>query len=518
MSEQTTETNKKSAKGKFSIILIIGIAVLGAAITAFMLIQSSDKQTYFTAEKESLEFISDEIEERFQDEIAWQEVTEENPVESDIVLSAEYNDPAPFGSAAEVEEIINNSTVTINAQQDIENKSLFADVSADIAGLTFDDIRLHLTDTDLLVELPFLDDVLQLESEDTGKLLHEADPFAFDEDDNIDFADFFDPESFGISEEDREYLVEHYMSFIYNNLPDSAFSSEKEEVKVDGEEFKAEKVELHLTEDEFKEFLTSMIEEMEEDERLEEIVTSYLENNYVPADELEAMLEDYDEAFDEALEEIDEIELPEGITSTIWVKSGLIVKRDFHLAVVDDFGDEAEISVVGTQMLENKEQFFDYDLNVKDDFMDETVNLSADLSWDGDKIDDTITLDLNEFVLEYQGDETYKDATRDFDRSISFLSPFATGSLVWEGNAEYEKDQMSSSHNFYLDAEEIGEDLLSVQLDVEGKQIKEVDSIDVENVKNIGKMSGIEMDQYIEGEAADQFFEWYMEKFGDLGF
>src|SRR5699024_4389797 len=261
-----------------------------------------------------------------------------------------------------------------------------------------------------------------------------------------------------------------------------------------------------------------MIEEMEEDERLEEIVTSYLENNYVPADELEAMLEDYDEAFDEALEEIDEIELPEGITSTIWVKSGLIVKRDFHLAVVDDFGDEAEISVVGTQMLENKEQFFDYDLNVKDDFMDETVNLSADLSWDGDKIDDTITLDLNEFVLEYQGDETYKDATRDFDRSISFLSPFATGSLVWEGNAEYEKDQMSSSHNFYLDAEEIGEDLLSVQLDVEGKQIKEVDSIDVENVKNIGKMSGIEMDQYIEGEAADQFFEWYMEKFGDLGF
>src|SRR5699024_8963666 len=64
------------------------------------------------------------------------------------------------------------------------------DIEADVAGLTFDDIRFGITDNTMLLQLPFLKDVLQLNSEDTGKLLHEIDPMTFDEDDNMIFHRF----------------------------------------------------------------------------------------------------------------------------------------------------------------------------------------------------------------------------------------------------------------------------------------------------------------------------------------
>lgn len=515
---ETTETKQKSGKGKFGLIFIIVIAILGGSITAFMLIQSSDKQTYFTAEKETHAFMMEEVEKRFTDEIAWVELSEEQPVESTVVLSAEYNDPYAFGTESEVEEVVNNSTITIKSQSDIKNEAVFADFTADIAGLTFEDIRFSLADDAVLLELPFLKDVLQLESKDISKLLHEIDPYTFDGDEEFDFSQVFNQKDYPIPEADREYLADQYGSFVYKSLPDSAFSSEKEEVKVDGETFKAEKVKLHLTEKEAIEFFTSLLEEMQDDKRLEEIMETYLENSFMSAYEREMIMDDYHEAFDDMLEEINDIELPDGITSTIWVKSDLIVKRDIQFTAVNKVGNIGEISITGTQKLDEKDQTFDYDINVKDDYTDETVNLTADLTWDGDKIDDTITLDLNDFVIEYIGAETYKDSKRNFERSLSLQSPYMSGSIVWDGDSEYEKDQMSSNHNLYVEAEGMGEDLLSVQLDVDGKKIKEIETIDTKNVKDIGKMSESELDAYIEGEAAEQFYKWYMDKFGDLGF
>src|SRR5699024_3751411 len=114
--------------------------------------------------------------------------------------------------------------------------------------------------------------------------------------------------------------------------------------------------------------------------------------------------------------------------------------------------------------------------------------------------------------------ETYKDSNRDFERSLSVQSPFLNGGLFWTGDSTYEKDQMSANHQLHVEADDIGEDMLSIQLAVDGKQEKEIETVEADNVKDIGKMSEAELDAYIEGDAAEQFFAWYMEMFGDVGF
>lgn len=518
MTEQSTENQPKGVKGKLSLIIILAITLIGGAITLFLLFQTSDKQAYFKAELDSYEFLKEEASERFADELAWAEVTEKNPTEATIDISAEYNDPYAFGGVSEIEEMVNNSTVTIKSQADMKGKKLFADVEADIAGMKFDGIRLALTDTALLLELPFLKDVLQVESEDIGELLHEIDPYTFEEGVEYDFSNAFNSEDYPIPKEDREYLADKYGQFMYDALPDDAFSSDKEEVKVDGESIKAEKVTLHLTEEEVQTFVTNLIEEIEEDERLKDILEAYMEDNFLPADELEMLIDDFETSLAEMKDDVDEITLPEGIESTVWVKNGLIVKRHFALTTEDAYGDEVAFEIEGTQLLEDKQQKMDYSINVKDEYTDETFDLIADLSRDGEKIKDKITLGIDEDQLIYEGEETLKGSERDFTRTLSVDSLLAAGSIVWTGDSNYEKDQMSSNHQFHVEAEGFGEDMVSLQVGVAGKKVKEIESIATDNVKDLGKMSPDEIDAYIEGEAAEQFYEWYMEKFGEVGF
>src|SRR5699024_11367450 len=82
MTDETQETKVKSNKGKWSIIIIVAIAIIGGAATIFFLLPISDKETFFLAEKESYEVLTDEVEERFSNELEWAEMTEENPTES----------------------------------------------------------------------------------------------------------------------------------------------------------------------------------------------------------------------------------------------------------------------------------------------------------------------------------------------------------------------------------------------------------------------------------------------------
>ena len=517
MTDETKETNPKSNKGKWSIIIIVAIAIIGGAATIFFLLPGSDKETFFLAEKESYEVLSDEVEERFANELEWAEMSEENPTESKMELSAEYNDPNSFGGVSEVEEIINNSTINITSQADLEAEEIFADIEADVAGLTFDDIRFGITDNTMLLQLPFLKDVLQLNGDDTGKLLHEIDPMTFDEDDNYDFSQIFKGTDYPISEEDRDYITDKYGKFLFKELPDSAFESEKEEVEVDGESFKAEKVNMHLDEEEVQTLVADLLDEIDEDERLKEIIEAYLEQNFIPADELAEFQDDFDEGIQEMKDSVDEIVLPEGIDATVWVKDGLVVKRNFAFTTEDNFGDEVSFEIDGTQLLDDNKKKFDYDINVDDGMTDETISLVGDLGRDGDDIKDTITLSVDQFDITYEGDETLKDSDHEFTRSLSLDSPYISGGLFWTGDAKYEKDQTSANHEFHVEAEGLGEDVASLQVGVEGKKIKEIESIDTDNVKDIGKMSEAELNEYIEGEAAEQFFEWYVDKFGDLG-
>src|SRR5699024_11848778 len=87
--------------------------------------------------------------------------------------------------------MINNATLTFETTTDIKEKKFASELSAQFAGMEFDDFHYYLTEDRMMAGLPFTDDILQIKSDDLPSLFHELDPESYTGDEDINFGDFF---------------------------------------------------------------------------------------------------------------------------------------------------------------------------------------------------------------------------------------------------------------------------------------------------------------------------------------
>lgn len=519
MTEQYEQIHQKSGKGKWVVLSTIVVLVI-VGILIFSLWPKSDKQLYFQAEKNTYESLADEVKSRFTEELEWQEITREKPIERSVELSGEYQDPDVYGDLFGIEQIINNTNLTMNTQMDIEEEKLYSDLEVDLAGIPFEDFYVYVADESLFISLPFLEDVLQIKGKDMGKFLHGIAPETFDPDQEIDLSIMFEPEESLISEEDRQYLIDHYGKFLYEQFPEDVFSSEKEKIDIDGETKKVQKVEFHLSEDELKSYIIKILEEMNDDDRLKEILEQYFEQSYPSSNEIQTVVEEFFTNLNEVKSEVEKADFPEGLTSTVWIEDDLVVKRHIQFETKNSLDQRIAYEIEGTHKLHGDDQRISYDLTAEQGNDDITLSFLAELSKDGDDIKDHVTLSLDGLEFSYESDETVKDQEKDFSRSFSLSDDdnMMNASLFWEGNATYEEDRMSSNNEFYVNLPDLGidENTLNIQVGVEGELIKEVETVDDDQTVDIGEMSEEDLEEYFENDVAEQFYNWIQDYFGPM--
>ena len=524
------ESVKKKGFSKGLIAVIAAaILVVGGAAAAFVLLNFSAKEKFFLAEKNTFDFIVEKAEERYEPELSWIEQTETTPTESTIELSAEYNDPNNFGTGGigtvDPAQIINNSAITITGAADMENKQASAGLKADIGGVEIDDINFYITSEKVMVGLPFLEELLQLKDEDFGGLLKEIDPNTFTGDETMNLENLFEGSNGFLSEEDLEYFNEEYAKMIYDELPEDAFSSEDETIKVNGESLDTEKITFHLSEDQLKEILTKTFDKLEKDEKVKELLREQMALQFGPTpmeSDIDQFINDYETAMADAKEGLKDFQIPDGLTAISWINDDLIVQRDFSIEMGPASEELVSFSVKGSQLLEDATQFFNYDLSFADSYDEGSVNISGNLSWKDNKADDKISLTAEETSLSYEGTETLKDNKREFERTFSVEDPSAGGgSLIWAGNATYDNDQMNSEHNISVESPELSQDMFALHIKTDGKTIDGVDIPEDDNVKDLGGMSADEIMNYFENEVTPQMQQWMfgiLAGSGNLGF
>lgn len=518
MDETMNEAEKKQGFPKKLIaIIVVAILVIGGSVAAYVMLNLSDKEKYFLAEKESMDFIVDKVEERYQPELDWLEQAEENPTESAVELSAEYNDPTAIGiGGITPQEIINNATLTFTSQTDMEKKQIASEIKGSFGDMEVDDIHFYLTDEKVMVGLPFLKEILQVKSDDIGNLLHEADPVTFTGEENPDFNTLF--EGNVLSEEDEAYLNKEYVEMIYDKLSDSAFKASDETVKVKGDSIDTEKIALHLSEKEVKDILATTFEKMQKDDRLKEIILKQFEMQQfgmsanLMQDEFDDFTAELDTALEKAQDGLDDFQIPDGLTSTIWTKDKFIVKRDFSVELGPSKDELASLSINGTQSLEDASQTFDYDLGFADEYDEGTMTVTGDLSTNDDKASDSIKLSIEDTEIAYDGKSTLKDGKRDFERVFSIDDAYSGGGkLIWSGKANYEKDQMNAEHDLSIDAPAMGitQDMFALHIKNSGKTIKGVEMPKKEdNIKDLGSMNIKELMDYFEADVTPKAQQW----------
>lgn len=503
--DETVQSPKQPGSKKIAAIVIAAIVVIGGAAAAFAFMKKSPKEQYFLAEKNSLEFIQEQVEKRYEPELNWAEKVRSKPTKTEYELSAKYDDPnaSAFNGSQEA-DIINNSSLKVKTETDYKAKIAKADLTANFNGLEIGGIRFGLTKDELTAKIPFVKDTFLVKDKDLPKLVSEFDP-TFDKDQlNIDFADFFQQE---LSEKDQEYLKKEYLDMIYDEIPEEAFETAKEEVKIDNDAVKAEKIKMHLTEKQVKGILTKVLNKAEKDQRLKDIIVNYISLQNFGLDmsayeengkSFESQLED---SFREMKEDLKDAKIPNGLTSTIWVSDDLIVKRDFSIKAGPDNDNLTKLSVNGTQKLTEEKQTFDYDLKSKDDFSDDSIKIKGDFAYKNNKAKDSAEISMDEGKLSYQGDEKLKGDKRTFDRVFTFKESTGTPmSLTWSGDADYDKDSMSSNNELRVDATDLGAGDMSLFIKKNASNVKSVDKPKKDNVVDFGSMTSDEIEAYFANE------------------
>ncbi|MFD1850736.1 DUF6583 family protein [Oceanobacillus bengalensis] len=502
-------------KGIIAIIITI-ILIAGGTAAAFVLSNTSSKEAYFLAEKNTFESLKEEIEERYQAEIDWSKASYEKPTEQAIELSAEYNDPAAGTenyATVDPAQIINNSSITLTAQADVPNKQISTELAANISGIEIDGLSAYITDEKLMVGLPFIEEILQIKDEDLGPLLHEIDPMVFTGEESLELDTIF--EEYGvITEDDLDYFKKEYVEMIYDTLPDEAFTSENESIEVNGESLDTEKIEFHLSEQQVKDLLSDIFAKLEKDDRVKELLRLQMEQQFsgmsIDSD-IDEMIAEFETAMADAKEGIQDFQITDGFTSTIWIHDKTIAKRDLNIELGPDQSDLVTFTMNGTQRLQDNTQHFNYELYFADALTDGTMNIVADLSSENDKAADSINLTFGEYTLSYEGTESINDGTRDFERVFSYEDSMTGGSLLWDGSSTYNNDQMNSEHHFSIDSPELGPDMFSLHAFIEGKYIDGVDMPKEDSVKDLGGLPAEELMNYVEVDLTPKFQQWIFE-------
>ncbi|WP_194287318.1 DUF6583 family protein, partial [Gracilibacillus oryzae] len=408
----------------------------------------------------------------------------------------------------------------IESALDKQEQIASTNISAGFSGITLDGIEGYINKNELYVGLPFLDNILKLNSEDFGRILHEIDPATFTGEEKIDFSQFFADSS--LMTEDVEYLEKEYVEYLYNESPEEAFESGKENVSVGGSDISAEKITFHLSEEQIQTLLKNLFSKMAEDEKLKEIIVSQITyTNFVsPAvveEEIATFKEDYVTGLEEAAKEIENVKFPDGFTSTIWVKDDIIVKRHLSIAAGSDESDlTSGFTIEGTNAVSDASQQMDYAITANDGISEETVNISADLSHQDGETKDTITLTAGELDVTLESTQSKtEDSGKNFEHTFSMNDGSTSMSLHWLGEANYEKDQMTVDHTFFLDdGVTFNQDVFSLFVKETGSTIDKVELPSSDQVKNLSDMSGEEIIQYFETDVMSQFQGWMMNMMG----
>lgn len=529
--ELSAEEQPKKGLSKKTLAIIIGLLlIIGGSVAAFILLDKTTKEKYFSAEKETFDFLGEQLEEKFKLESAWSEKTSEQPSKSEHRMNVSLGETNLGGNnfgALDPFDMLSNVTVLFDVQSDPNEKALAFNLGVDFANMDLGKVGATVSGHDLFVELPFTEDIIHIQDSELGDMLYEMDPYTFSDVDQIDFDSLFDfySNSF-FSEDDMEYLQEEYIEYMYDELPETAFEEENDSIELHGEKISANKITFHLTEDELKTLLENVLRKLTRDDRVKEMVKDMLESELTMNDAIasqdqiiiEEFMKDYENTLKEIRLSIPYLEIPDGFTSTIWVDKKKVVQRDISIEIRGDEYTEFSLAIKGSHLLEDEQQQFDLDFIASDAYEENVLNISGELNWKDKKGDDHITFKTDAFELTYEATEEVVDkSTKEFDRSLHFTDGFDDFGLNWSGEATYAKEQMESSHTFSF-IDDGTQDQVQVLIDKKGSLIKEVPVPSNDNVISIGEMEMFEIEMYME-KLENEFEQWLQQIGGGfLGF
>ncbi len=438
--ENEKAENKKRPFYKAPIfIALIAVLLIGSAAVAAAVLIKSPKERYLLSEYKTFEKMKEEAEERSGDAAEFQDKMLEEPSETKVELSGDFEMDSMEGTPEYemMKEILGGMTITMDMKQDPKEKKAHYSAAINLEDEQLIDAEMYQSDKQEAYSVPSLfDGYYYLNAEDYGDFMRMQNP-AYDGPDEVSLAPF-QLKDFELTEAEQEYLASSYGEFLMENLKDEHFSEEKKRpYEYEGIEQDLRKVTLKLSPKETKNLMDDFMTKLIKDEKLHDMIidrmdeasrTSVFAENFGDTGfDKEEMEEELVQGLKDLQDEMKEVEYPAGFTSEILVDNkDYIVERTVKFAV--DGGSEVLQFAVETT-----------DVKDGDDKRYQGMEITAH-PYEKDAQDDY------KMIVTVMNDTVYKEDKSEQDMKISFVNEAngeQTDGIVFDMKSKFDGEKAS---------------------------------------------------------------------------
>ncbi len=313
--------SKKSLKLSLQLATASALAISTLAFSASADAQTEAKDAYIQAEEQEAAQFTTYLDTRFQAEMDWAEQSSNNASESVLNVGLEISGIPELDP--QIGSILNSSYLEFLVQQDLDAEQMLMQLDANIAGANITDLVFAIDQNYLIASLPFYESPLMMSDEGLVRLAEESGETMGD----FSFSDLFATE-YSVEGLDEEYFS-RYNDLVYATLADESFTMENLETEIAGITQNADVITMQLSEAEIHEVVNVLLEELKNDEVIIDLFMTQLEAQItLEGGNPQAFEEEFVNSIEELQTEFNEVNFPQGLTSTIYVVEDTVMKRE----------------------------------------------------------------------------------------------------------------------------------------------------------------------------------------------
>ncbi|WP_156111455.1 DUF6583 family protein [Pontibacillus halophilus] len=333
------------------IVLVTVLIVGGGGATAFgLLLNNSPMAVYTEAQINTLEDQEERMEDYNKNARSIAERTLEEDYGVDGSLSMNVN--AKGGEAAQspnlmlVKSILSGIELNYEQKTKYETKEIYGGFDLQMQGQSLGSANFYQDETNTSFQAPFLyDQYLTFENDRFKELIERTGESA---EGMETFPNFVDSMQASLEPEEANEILKDYVETIAEQLGEDQFSME-DGVEFEGESYK--KVTLDVSEEKSQELITAVLEQLKEDERVKEILETQANLNGLPSEEIQ-----FATSVQEAIDNVDQIKLPEGIKMEAYIKDE-IIEHQLLMMTIGDEESQGEISMQFDYLPDGEERY-----------------------------------------------------------------------------------------------------------------------------------------------------------------
>ncbi|MCD5324848.1 MULTISPECIES: DUF6583 family protein [Pontibacillus] len=347
------QAKKGMNKWLVTLLTIVVIGALGA--TAYGMLKDSNPMTmYMKAQKNTME---DQFE-RMEDytgsykEIYDRQLEEAYETKGSVTMDLNVKGDQiqqSFPQMGMIQGIISTLKVEYNSKIDPESKETFASADLTMQGNSIANGSFYQNENTAAVQAPFVyDKYFALGNDELGAFLERMGESSEGINELPNFAEYSQTQ---LSFEEVEEIMQDYVVTIGKQLKEEQFSL-NEGATYEGEKY--DKVTVEISEEEAHEMLVAVLEELKQDERIWDILDqqSALQQgvNSVSNEDMKADI-------DEAIENVDSIKIPGGITIEAYLKDDLVAHQTWNMSLQPEDAEKVAMEISTDYVKEDEDRY-----------------------------------------------------------------------------------------------------------------------------------------------------------------